>query len=142
LYCTTMCFGISISQQFEQNVVVYRLLAHVCSMTTPEVLQLANRATDSGPEVLPHSTYSPGLEPSDFHIYWPLKDALRGRHVRSDEKVKKAMHDCLAQQPKDFFFRGIYALVGRWRRCAGRGGDCAEGKCHCASSTFTLTYFM
>jgi hypothetical protein len=73
-------------------------------------------------EVLPHP---PDLAPSDFHLFWPLKDALRGRHFRSDEKVKEAVHDWLAQQPKDFF-RGIYALVEHWRRCVERGGDYIE----------------
>ena len=99
-----MCLGISISQQFEQNAFVCSILACVCSLTTPEILQPAHRATDSGTEVLHHSPYSPGLEPSDFHIYWALEDVLRGRHVRSNEKVKEAMHDWMAKQLKGFFF--------------------------------------
>jgi transposase len=53
--------------------------------------------------MLPHPPYSPDLAPSDFHLFWPLKDALRGRHFRSDEEVKEAVHDWLEQQPKDFF---------------------------------------
>jgi hypothetical protein len=76
-------------------------------------------------EVLPHLPYSPDLAPSDFHLFWSLKDALRGCHFRSDEEIKEVVHDWLAQQPKDFFFRGIYALVER-RRCVERGGDYNE----------------
>jgi hypothetical protein len=34
---TVMCFGISFSQQFEQNAAVCRLHAPVCSVTTPDV---------------------------------------------------------------------------------------------------------
>lgn len=45
----------------------------------------------------------------DFQIFWPLKDALRERQFRSYEEVK--VHDCLAQQPEDFFSRAIHALV-------------------------------
>jgi hypothetical protein len=43
-----------------------------------------------------------------------------------DEEVKDKMHDCLAQQPKDFFSQRIYALVEFWRRCVERGGDYTE----------------
>jgi hypothetical protein len=82
----------------------------------------AKQIQDLKLEVLPHLPYSPDLAPSDFHLFWPLKDALRGRHFRS---VKEAVHDWLAQQPKDFFSRGIYALVERWR-CVERGGDYIE----------------
>jgi len=32
-----------------------------------------------------------------------------------------------AQQPKDFFCTGIYALRERSRRCADHGGDCVGG---------------
>jgi hypothetical protein len=67
-------------------------------------------------EVLTHPPYSPNLAPGDFHLFWPLKDALRGLKVRWDEKVNEAVHDWLAQQSKDFFFPGIYALVEHWRR--------------------------
>jgi hypothetical protein len=30
-------------------------------------------------EVLPHLTYSPDLEPNDFHLFGPLKEALGGK---------------------------------------------------------------
>ena len=78
-------------------------------------------------EVLPQSPYLPDLATRDLHLFWPLKDALRGCHLRPDEEVKAAEHDWLAQQPEDFFCREMYALVERWKRCAERGGgDCIE----------------
>jgi hypothetical protein len=46
-------------------------------------------------QVLPRPPHSPDLAPSDFHLFWPLKDALRRRNLRSDEEVKKAVHDWL-----------------------------------------------
>jgi len=39
---------------------------------------------------------------------------------------KGAVHYWLTQRPEDFFFRGIYALVGRRRRRVERGGDDIE----------------
>ena len=63
-------------------------------------------------QVLHRPPYSPDLAPSDFSLFWPLKDALRRCNLRSDEEVKKTAHAWLVQQPKDFS-RGIYALVER-----------------------------
>ena len=76
-------------------------------------------------QVLPPPPYSPDLAPSDFRLFWPLKDALRRRNLRSDEEVKKTVHDWLAQQPNDFS-RGIYVLVERWERCVEHDGDYTE----------------
>ena len=45
-----------------------------------------------GFEVLEHPAYSPDLAPSDYHLFAPLKDALRGRKFSSDESVQKAVH--------------------------------------------------
>jgi hypothetical protein len=62
-------------------------------------------------DVLPHLPYSPHLVPSDFHLFWLLNDTVHGCQFRSDQNVKEAVYDWLAQQQKDFFFQGIYALV-------------------------------
>lgn len=40
---------------------------------------------------LPHPPYSPDLAPSDFHLFGPLKDGLRGRHFDDDESVIQAV---------------------------------------------------
>jgi histone-lysine N-methyltransferase SETMAR len=42
-------------------------------------------------EVLGHPAYSPELDPSDFHPFGPLKNALRSRGFVDDDKVKGAM---------------------------------------------------
>jgi len=54
--------------------------------------------------VFEHPAYSPDLVPSDYHLFGPLKDALRGCRFTSDEGVKKVVHAWLAAQPKTFFF--------------------------------------
>ena len=40
-----------------------------------------------GFEGLQHPVYNPVLAPSDYHLFAPLKDALRGRKFSSDEAV-------------------------------------------------------
>ena len=43
-------------------------------------------------EVLAHPPYSPDLAPSDYHLFGPLKKALRGRRFTSDQELKEAVH--------------------------------------------------
>jgi len=38
-------------------------------------------------ECLPHPPYSPDLDPSDFHVFGPLKQVMGGKAFRSDEAV-------------------------------------------------------
>jgi hypothetical protein len=51
-----------------------------------------------------HPAYSPDLAPSDFHLFGPLKEALRRRRFScDDDDVKAAVHQWLRAQPKIFF---------------------------------------
>jgi len=76
--------------------------------------------------VLEHLAYSPDLAPSDYHLFGPLKDALRGCRFTSDEGVKKAVHEWLAAQPKTFFSESIQKLLEHWNKCIAKHGDYVE----------------
>ena len=39
-------------------------------------------------EVPEHPAYRPDLAPSDFHLFGPLKHALRGRRFAADDEVQ------------------------------------------------------
>ncbi len=41
-------------------------------------------------EVFSHLPYSPGLAPSDFHIFAGLKKSLRGKHFLTDAETCEA----------------------------------------------------
>ena len=43
-------------------------------------------------EVMAHPPCSPDLALSDYHLFGPLKEALRGRRFTSDQEVKEAVH--------------------------------------------------
>ena len=73
--------------------------------------------------MLQHPVYSPDLAPCNYHLFAPLKNALRGRKFSSDEAVQKAVHEWLCDQPKTFFSDGIHKLVDRWNICIETGGD-------------------
>jgi len=77
---------------------------HKAAATVETVQQL-------GFKLLQHPPYSPDLVPRDYHIFGPLKEALRGRRFASDEGVKEAVHTWLQEQPKSFFSAGIQKLV-------------------------------
>jgi histone-lysine N-methyltransferase SETMAR len=83
---------------------VWRQCANARPLTTLHTVQ---RIQDLNWRCYPQTPYSLDLALSDFHLFWPLKDALRGRHFRSGEEVKEAAYDWLAQQPKDFYPRGF-----------------------------------
>jgi len=73
-----------------------------------------------------HPAYSPDLVPSDFHLFGPLKEALRGRRFSCDDDVKAPVHQWLRAQPKTSFADGIKKLVRRWEKCIEKQGDYIE----------------
>ena len=79
-----------------------------------------------GLELLQHSPYSLYLVPSDYHIFGPLKEALRGRRFTSDEEVKEAVRTWLREQPKSFLSAVIQKLVERYNKCIVLQGDYVE----------------
>jgi hypothetical protein len=76
--------------------------------------------------VLKHPPYSPELAPSDYHLFCPLKNALRGRHFASYQEVKEAVHVWLVTEPKTFFSKGIQKLVDCWTKFVEKDWDYIE----------------
>jgi len=66
-------------------------------------------------EVLAHPPCSPDLAPSDYHLFSPLTEALRGLQFTSDQELKEVVHAWLTSQPKTFFSEGIKKFVQRWK---------------------------
>ena len=79
-----------------------------------------------GFEVLEHPAYSPDLAPSDYHLFEPLKNSLRGRRFSADKEVRKAVHKWLRDQLNTFFLEGIRKLVDCWTKCIEKEGDYIE----------------
>ena len=76
--------------------------------------------------VLPHPPYSPDLAPSDFHLFAPLKNGLRGQRFPDNDAVIAAVKKWTTSAGADFYERGIKALVHRWQKCIESGGDYVE----------------
>lgn len=74
-------------------------------------------------EVLHHPAYSPDLSPCDFHLFGPLKRALKGQRFNSDADVKTAVTTWFREQPRTFFSDGIRRLPKQWDACLNAYGD-------------------
>ena len=74
-------------------------------------------------EVLKHPPYSPELAPSDFHLFGPMKEHLRGQKFADINEVMEVVQSWLKATPKSFFLEGIRKLVDRWTKCVAKQGD-------------------
>ena len=74
----------------------------------------------------PIPPYSPDLAPSDFHLFGPLKDTLRGTRFEDDESVIHAVRTWLREQETSWYREGMHALVSRWRKAIDVDGDYVE----------------
>jgi len=50
------------------------------------------------------------MAPSDFHLFGPMKEHLRGQKFADDDEVMEAVQIWLKAMPKCFFLEGIRNL--------------------------------
>ena len=75
---------------------------------------------------VPHSPYSPDLDPCDFWLFPKLKEKLRGCRYETIEEMKEVVTkviDTLTQ--KDFY--GVFQKLLERYKCIAAGGDYFEG---------------
>ena len=60
-----------------------------------------------------HSLYSPGLAPSDYYLFPPLKLQLREKKIDKDDDLKTAVDDFFASQSPKFWAKSISDLPNR-----------------------------
>jgi hypothetical protein len=92
--------------------------------------------------VLQHPSYSPELVPSDFHLFGPMKDGLRGQHFPDNNAVIAAVRKWVASAGADSYEHSMQALVHRWRKCIANGGDYGEGQCFVADNLLYPTAIL
>lgn len=79
-------------------------------------------------ELLEHPPYSPDLSPSDYFLFSPLKNYLRGIRYPNSEELEFSIRNWFEKQSLDFFEKGIYKLPERWKSCISKEGDYFEKK--------------
>ena len=65
-------------------------------------------------EVLPHSSYSPDVALSDYHLFRPMVHGLDHQHFRSHKEVKKWIDLWITSENASFFRDGIWQLPEIW----------------------------
>ena len=64
--------------------------------------------------------------PSDFHLFGPLKNTLRGTRFEDGDSVSRAVRTWLHEQETSWYREGMHALVSRWRKAVDVDGDYVE----------------
>jgi hypothetical protein len=72
-------------------------LSHCAANTKKTLQKLIFEALNYPPSI-------PELLPPNFHLFGPLKKALRGNWFADDDEVKEAVHDWLCTDSKSFFY--------------------------------------
>jgi hypothetical protein len=63
---------------------------------------------------------------SDYHLFEPLKDHLRGHHYETDEAVQEAVRSWLRGAGKYLYRRDIFKILQLWQKCIDWEGDFVE----------------
>ena len=67
------------------------------------------------------------MAPSDFHLFGPMKEHLRGQKFADDDEVMEAVQSWLKATPKSFFSRGHPQACGQVDQvCCEAGGLCRK----------------
>ncbi|GBP95514.1 Mariner Mos1 transposase [Eumeta japonica] len=74
-------------------------------------------------EVLPHSSYSPDIAPSDYHLFLSLAHALSEQRFTSYEDTKNWVDLWIASKGKEFFRLSIRTLPERWKKVVASDGQ-------------------
>lgn len=77
-------------------------------------------------ELLPHPPYSPDLAPSDYFLFGPMKESLRGVKYETEKALMSDLRKWIKAQPKEWFAAGLRKLPERWQKCIESGGDYIE----------------
>ena len=72
---------------------------------------------------VPHSPYSPDLDPSDFWLF----PKLRGSRYEIIEEMKEAVAKVIDTLTQEDFHGAIQKLLERYNKCIAVGGEYFEG---------------
>ena len=81
-----------------------------------------NTIQELGWEVIMHPPCSPDLELSDFHLFRPLSNNLKGTSFPDENVLRTWLDDFFNSKPSDFYRRGIGKLLQRWQTAVNSEG--------------------
>jgi histone-lysine N-methyltransferase SETMAR len=77
--------------------------------------------------IVPHSPYSPDLDPCDFALFDRLKMKLKGRRFETVSCIQMESQVVLDSIKENDFHGAFEAWKTRWDRCTRTQGDYFEG---------------
>jgi histone-lysine N-methyltransferase SETMAR len=80
--------------------------------TAQETLQKIKEL--EGIDLLPHPTFSPDLEPSDYYLLRSMAQFLRGKKFQSVVDVEIAVEEFFASKDKEWFYQAFKELAEKW----------------------------
>jgi histone-lysine N-methyltransferase SETMAR len=82
---------------------------HLAKSTREKLLEL-------GWVTVPRPPYSPGLAPTDYHLFRSLSNYLREKKFDDENDLKMDLVNFFSQKSQDLYERGILSLPKRWRQ--------------------------
>jgi histone-lysine N-methyltransferase SETMAR len=75
-----------------------------------------------GRTVLPHNAHTPDLALSDYHLFGPVNNALRGSHFADDNELKQRFRDAPRSRVMGYYNTGVQRLTQRWPKRVEKDG--------------------
>ena len=63
-----------------------------------------------------HPPYSPGLDPSDYHLFRSLKNSVNCVKLALKEACENPLVQFFAQKSQKFYSDGIVILLEKWQK--------------------------
>ncbi|GFW42215.1 hypothetical protein TNCV_1206711 [Trichonephila clavipes] len=82
--------------------------------------------------------YSTDFSPCEYHIFCPLKKALKGLRFSDDNEIQSVVGNWFHNQHRNFFAQGIHRVVDHWDICPNLLGDFVYPTCYVCITTITL----
>ncbi|KAK6760669.1 hypothetical protein RB195_021940 [Necator americanus] len=89
---------------------------HVAKKTSQKILEL-------GWEALPHPSYSPDLDPSDYRLFRSLQHHLEEKRYDDRDHLENDPRAFFASKSPEFYAKGIRDLVKHWQKVVDVDGD-------------------
>jgi histone-lysine N-methyltransferase SETMAR len=105
---------------------VTKVLLHLENVRPHTCMHTREAVTKLQWTLLPHTSYSPDVAPSHYHLFRPLKQAIRGNKFQDDEEVISEVKTWMRQRPAEWYREGIHALASLWRKAIDSEGCYVE----------------
>lgn len=85
-------------------------------------LKSVEHIVNLGWSVLPHSLYTLGLVPSDFHLFGLMKDGLHGQHFPRNDAIIATVKQWVISTGADFYKHVMQAFAHHSQKCIANSG--------------------